>query len=83
MGSSLSVAASPPQLVNIAPGNDRKFRGSASCARWTTMSRTQIPDEAHLHHIALQKDLLSGLLTFLFGDAARLDTVNLSLIHFD
>ena len=36
-----------------------------------------------MHHIVPQKDLLGRLLTFLFGDAARLDTVNLSLIHFD
>ena len=28
-------------------------------------------------------DLLNRLTTFLFGDAARLDMVNLSLIHFD
>jgi hypothetical protein len=46
-------------------------------------SSTNIPDKAHLHHVVLEKDLLSGLLTFLFGDAARLDAVNLSLIHFD
>jgi hypothetical protein len=47
------------------------------------MSSTNIPDKADLHRIVLQKDLLGGLLTFLFGDAARLDAVNLSLIHFD
>jgi hypothetical protein len=29
------------------------------------------------------KNLLSRLLTFLFGDAACLNSVNLSLIHFD
>jgi hypothetical protein len=46
-------------------------------------SRTKIPGKADSHHIALRKDLLGGLLTFLFGDAARLDAVNLGLIHFD
>jgi hypothetical protein len=75
---------SPPQLLNIGPGRiDRKIGGSSSSARWPAMSSTNIPDKAHLHHIVLQKGLLSGLLTFLFGDAARLDTVNLSLLHFD
>jgi hypothetical protein len=44
---------------------------------------TKIAGKADSHHIALQKGLLSGLLTFLFGDAARLDAVNLGLIHFD
>jgi hypothetical protein len=49
----------------------------------TVRAAPEIPDKADLHHIVLQKDLLSRLLTLLFGDAARLDTVNLSLIHFD
>jgi hypothetical protein len=74
---------SRPQLRDIAPakmtGNLALFVGE----RNADASSTKILGKADSHHIALPKDLLSGLLIFLFGDAARLDAVNLGLIHFD
>lgn len=71
-----SSLISLPQLI-------RNWACSWSCSTRTMMSSTRFPDQAPLRHIVKQNDLLSGLLTFLLGDAARLDAVNLGLIHFD
>jgi hypothetical protein len=74
---------SRPQLRDIAPAKMTRNLALFVGGRDADASSTKIPGKADSHHISLRKDLLGGLLTFLFGDAARLDAVNLGLIHFD